>query len=129
MSDPIRTGSLKCLQSLFYTVPLFLNQPARNHKPRPIEPVMTMHANLWVHDPLGPGRIETFFDDGNKSRHIFFCGRDFSSCWIFVVGYRCVVERRRIVCRIDSSRYVDYVPNFGVLTDEMEGRMSSIGLS
>jgi|SRR5271170_6974263 len=129
MSDPIWTGSLKCLQSFFNTISLFFNQPARNHKTGSIEPIMTMHANLWVYDPLGPRLIETFFDDSNKPRDVFFRGRYLSSCWIFVIGYWCVVERRWIICRIHSSRNVDYMPNFGVLTDKMEGRMSSIRLS
>lgn len=90
---------------------------------------MTMHTNLRVDDSLCPGGFEAHCDNSNESRDIFFCRWDFGSCRVLVVGYRCALEGGWIVCCIHSCRNIDYVPNLGVLTDEMEGRMSSVSLS
>src|SRR5271169_2782226 len=129
MSDSIWTGVFKCLQSFLYAIPFFLNQPASDHKSRPIESIMTMHTNLWIDHSSCPGGFQTFFDNSNKSGHVFFCRWNFCSCRMLVVGYRSVLEGGWIVCCIHSRRNIDYVPNIGVLTDEMKGRVSSISLS
>ena len=129
MSNPIRSGILKRFQSLVNTVPFHLNQPTANHKPRPIKPIMAMNANLDVFDTGLMGRLQTAIDEGDEPCHVLFCGRNFGGGRAFVICYGRVEERCRIVGCVYTVRDVDHVPDVRVLSDQMVGGMSCVGLA
>lgn len=129
MSDAIRSGGFKCFQSFLDSISLLFNQPTANHKATPIKSIMTMYTNFCIIHPFRFGSSETLLYNRNESLYIFFRGRNFGCCGEFMIRNRSVMERRRIVDSIDAVWDIDYVTDLGILTDEMEWRMSLICLT
>jgi hypothetical protein len=92
MSNPIRSGTFKSLQSIFNRIPLLLNQPSTDQKPSPVKSIMTMHTDFGIFDTLHLALSETSFYNSDETADIFFCRWDFGGGGEFMVCYGCAVE-------------------------------------
>jgi hypothetical protein len=129
MSNAIRSRTLERLERLLDTIPLHLNQPRANHKPRPIKPVMTMHTNLRLVVSGLTGRLQTTLDERDEPRDILFRWRDFRRRGEFMVCDGCVEEGCRIVRCVHAVRNINDVSHIRILSNQMVRRMRPIRLA
>ena len=88
-----------------------------------------MYTNLCIIYTLCLGSSATLLDDGNKSLDVLFRWRDLGSSGEFMIRDGGIMEGCGIIGSIDPVRDVDDVADFGILTNEMEWRMSLVCLT
>ena len=129
MSDAIRSSVFECFQGFFNSISLLFNQPTANHKSTPIKAIMTMHTNFHLVHSLSLGRSNTFLDNSNESLYVFFGRWDLGCSGILMICDGGIMEGCGIISSIDAVRDIDDMTYLGILADEMEWRVSMVGLA